>query len=338
MENSVFFKNLNLTKIVSHKTLNVIALTGFRSVILINSQMRELSRYLDANVEERFCCCEFMDVEDVDKNACGNFKFINLLVLAGESGIIKIIDIKTGKLISILKGHTGRINCIKTVDDFIFSCSEDSSIRVWNIKNGKCIGLLAGILGHKDSINSIDILYNKEKLVSAGTDYTIKQWSIKEILNPINKDKFIEYVGFPLNNFQNIHKKPITKIEYYGNLIVSLSNNEITVIYNNSIDMNAIDNGLKGEFGESLNELLIGKINMYENCKTFKIVNHTLIGISETGDIYLFDLRDISRESTPLIVKSNIKGCTDFIIVENELFSTNGNKIEKISLDLSILF
>lgn len=310
------FPNLKLEHLRVSKETNIIAAFGFRTCIFMNENLSVLCKFLDANKSEKYYCGEFY--KNFSDNFCSNNRYF--FVVGGESGVIKILDLEDGTLASFLSGHTGAICDMKIFDHFLVSSGEDSSIRVWNLITLECVSVFGGMFGHKDHILSIDILYNKKMIVSSGTDCAIKQWEISGN-SPFKYE--------PFSSFNNIHRCPVVKVKYYGDMIISLSNNVISVIFNNRRPVDQ-------SFGLRQNDpIFVGNIDVFNNCKTFDVVGHIFIGMSTVGDVYLFDLRNILNEKSPFLTWTGINNVEDFLIMNDNLYISSGNKIHRTKIDFT---
>ena len=47
--------------------------------------------------------------------------------------LVSIVDLSTFQVTQTLRGHSGRINTIKSTSSYVITCSDDSTIRVWKI-------------------------------------------------------------------------------------------------------------------------------------------------------------------------------------------------------------
>jgi len=313
------FSNLKLDNVRASANYNLIAAFGFRTCVILDSELEIIQKYLDSNKMENFYCGEFYEDNKI------------LFCMGGESGVIKILDIKEGLLFGHLKGHMGAILSIKIFHNYIISSGADSSTRYWDITTMSCIGVCGGLLGHKDHVLSVDVMHNSELMVTSGTDCIINQWEFKTHIDKYLENKTYIFNDKPFSSFSGVHRSAVSKTMYYGNMIVSLGNNIISVIYNN-IDKKTIQR----DFGMGKDDpIIVGNIELYENCKTFTIKNHVLIGMSTSGDIYIFDLRNIRDEKTPFILESNVGSVEDFVYLNEFLYITNGKSINKIKMDLS---
>ncbi|KAI5171990.1 polycomb protein EED [Pancytospora epiphaga] len=258
----------------------------------------------------------------------------NLLLMAGESGIIKVIDLQKARLVGYLRGHTGAVRDLKVVEGILVSCSEDSTIRIWNLHTYVCIGVLGGLFGHKDHVLSIDVNYKLGYIVSVGTDTTVKQWMVN--FTTLMKSPY-NLIYKPRQNFTNVHRSAITKVAYYGDLIVSLCNNILIAIYNNK-DLEKLKE-LNTEKTSAIfsddKPIFIGSVDLCGDCKTFIIYRHLLIGLSSRGDVYLFDLRGLSKETSPYIIETKLCGAEDIVLLDEHAYITTGKAVYCLPLDLA---
>jgi len=311
------FPNARLEHIRCLEVANVIATFGFRTCVIMNDKLEVLCKFLDSNKDEKYQCGEFF--KNTTENFCTESKYF--LALGGATGVIKLLDLQEGSMAGYLVGHTGAIRDIKVFSNYLVSSSEDSSVRLWSLETLGCIGVCGGLFGHKDSVLSIDVLYDNSMIVSAGIDCAIKQWRIFTDGSSYLYDE-------PFTNFNTVHRCSITKVRYYGNMIISLSNNVISVVFNNR---DKVDE----RFNLTRNDVLfIGGIHVFNNCKTFHILEHILIGMGNNGDVYMFDLRSIPGETQPFLTSSGVSAVEDFVVMSGALYISSGNGIHRVSFDL----
>lgn len=308
------FQNVKLEHVRCLKEAALVAAFGLRTCIVMNDELDVLCKFLDANRDEKYHCGEFFI--NTMESFCSRNKYF--LALAGETGVIKILDLQDGELAAFLTGHTGAIFDLKIFGNFAISGGEDRAVRLWDLEALKCIGVFGGMFGHRDCVLSLDVLFDSSMIVSTGTDCTIRQWKI-------NRDKYLSYD--PFTTFSTVHRCPITKVRYYGSMVASLSNNMISVVLNNRACVDPTLNLSKNDV------FLLGSIDLFNNCKTFEISGHILIGMGTNGDLYMFDLESLGGGNKPFLTSTAIDTVDDFAVMNNFAYASSGNGIWKVPLD-----
>ena len=94
--------------------------------------------------------------------------------LSGDIGFMRIKDQKPQK---IFKAHRQAVNALSLSGNQkqLISCSNDYSVKLWNIADNKKI---AEFHGHTKSVKNAFSLKDHQKIVSAGTDHTIRIFDI----------------------------------------------------------------------------------------------------------------------------------------------------------------
>lgn len=280
----LFIPNTDLTRIKIHPSLNIICLTGKRSVIVAstcNGNVEILQRHLDEDKLENYMCCEFAEL----KIGC-------VIVVGGFRGVLKLLNLNTCTFEGYLSGHGGAITDIKPhfkYKNVIFSASEDNSIRMWNGENKKLMAIFGGAAGHKDFVLSIDISLCEKYLLSSGTDCQVKMWKIPDIEK---QNDSIEMRYFPIYSTSIIHRSYITCVKFYGKLIVSKSVNNRISIVRPYLSVEIYDHP-KCSYSSFINELVYFESKILT--KKFDIFGDTMIigSESEKDVIYLTDLNKL---------------------------------------------
>lgn len=127
-----------------------------------------------------------------DDITCLDFDFpFGTMITAGYMDhTMKIWDLSARKQIGLLEGHYASINCIQMDPNFnlVVSGSKDATLKLWNIdlatEEGNDFGIkldksccIHSLDSHKAEINALSL--DREILVSASKDKTIKQWDLK---------------------------------------------------------------------------------------------------------------------------------------------------------------
>jgi COMPASS component SWD3 len=115
-----------------------------------------------------------------------------IMVSGGNDRIITLRNLKTGKIIRNLTGHSGSIYalCLSHDGQTLISGSRDTTLKIWhlhtiNTYNSNSVnrligdGLIDTFTGHSDSINAVTISPNGKVIVSGSEDNTIKLWYLK---------------------------------------------------------------------------------------------------------------------------------------------------------------
>jgi WD40 repeat protein len=88
---------------------------------------------------------------------------------------VDLWDVSTGRRLSALKGHTGRVRCVAFKPDskIVVSGSEDKTIRLWDAKTEECLGILEG---HQGCVRCLTFDPTSQHLASSSDDKTIRIW------------------------------------------------------------------------------------------------------------------------------------------------------------------
>jgi WD40 repeat protein len=116
----------------------------------------------------------FGGIGTVSFNRCGS-----LIVVANNRKEFPIIDVKTGKIVHVLRGHNDCVVSAKFSYDGkkIVSGSRDKTVCVWNAENGICKHIFEG---HKEPILSVSFNHENTQVVSVSYDGTARLWNLKE--------------------------------------------------------------------------------------------------------------------------------------------------------------
>ena len=100
----------------------------------------------------------------------------NLLAAGSWSGNIITFDTITGVYISILSGHTGRVNSLAFSSDgkFLVSGSDDKAVNLWDVLTG---GIVKTFHGHTNVVYSVSFSMDHTMIASGSLDGTICLWN-----------------------------------------------------------------------------------------------------------------------------------------------------------------
>lgn len=144
-----------------------------------NIEVRQV--YVDEDRSESYFCCAW-SVEPNTDDA--------LLAVAGQLGIIRIINLMEQRVTRTLMGHGNSINDLRFhpyQPTLLLSASKDESIRLWAVDSCVCVAVFTGDSGHRGEVLSLDFHLDGDRFVSAGMDNAIKVWSLKQCKAAIEK-------------------------------------------------------------------------------------------------------------------------------------------------------
>lgn len=100
-----------------------------------------------------------------------------LLVTASDDSMVRVWDVKSGKLVHQLADHTVSVKSAAFSPDgkLIASASEDRTVRIWSVAIGKQVGQLTG---HTASVMSAMFSPDGQQIVSASADQTVRIWDV----------------------------------------------------------------------------------------------------------------------------------------------------------------
>ncbi len=133
----------------------------------------------------------------------------SLLVSASSDKIVRIWDVKNGKLLFAIKAHKQAINHAEFSPDgkMIVSASSDKTAKLWNTANGKRIGVFSG---HKDGVNWANFSPDGKMIATACQDKTIY------LFNVATQKKIRQFTG-------HTHNVTVVKFSPDGTKLASTS-------------------------------------------------------------------------------------------------------------------
>ncbi len=101
------------------------------------------------------------------------------LAVAEKQGMIEVIDVKTQKRISYVKGHETEICCILYIPEkeLLLSADANGLIQIWDCKSE--LRAVRSFTKHTKAVLALDYLPDSENVISGGDDECILMWSIK---------------------------------------------------------------------------------------------------------------------------------------------------------------
>ncbi len=96
----------------------------------------------------------------------------------GLDGLIRVWDLRAGKLVESLRGHRGPVNGLqfRAGTRQLYSASGDRTVKSWDLSE---MAYVETLFGHGGQAQGIDIL-SKERAVSCGQDGTVRLYKVLE--------------------------------------------------------------------------------------------------------------------------------------------------------------
>ncbi|CAE6479167.1 unnamed protein product [Rhizoctonia solani] len=130
-------------------------------------------------------------------------KVIRLVIRDGEAwtaesgSIVRRINLVTGKLVQVYRGHTGPVTCLAFFEPegdrtILLSGAWDQTIKAWDVKTGN---LLSTTKAHSDFLKTLLIIPHLSLLISGSSDKHIKLWDLSVLTSPTTKNAPLVQIG-----------------------------------------------------------------------------------------------------------------------------------------------
>ncbi|KAF2475684.1 WD40 repeat-like protein [Lindgomyces ingoldianus] len=179
------------------------------------------------------------DDEDVALNSIEWSRAANgdpLVCVTGVNPLIKVLNVKTGGLVTTLAGHGDSVNDLATSPadpNIIASASKDKAIRIWSLDPDHRKQPTAAICfgeGHKENVLALGFHRKGQYLLSGGMDTTLNLWMIpkfqKEDLgtdNPL-------LIHYPYFSSTELHVDYVDCVKFHNDLILSRASKENKIL------------------------------------------------------------------------------------------------------------
>lgn len=187
-----------------------------------------LQAYVDADEKECFFVCKWSYLED---------NGAPLLLLAGNKGIVRALNLNTQELHHSFRGHGNSINdiAIHPLRPQLFvTASKDNAVRVWNLRSRSCVLTSSGDTSHTSEVLSLDFHpWDMDTFVSSGMDNSVKIWSLKTTSRHIElSDAWTPDSAAPLPtkdlvhpvfSSKQVHANYVDCVRWLGDLMLSKS-------------------------------------------------------------------------------------------------------------------
>lgn len=243
-----------------------------------------LQVYYDKDTSETFYSLA------VTYNADGNRRW--WICVAGNKGVLRVIDMQQGNVIKSLTAHGEAINDLKIHPRdpaLVLSASKDESLRLWNLKTGVTVAMFAGLKGHRGEVLFADFDATGRRFASCGIDNSIRLWDIdadSKLVDTIVESHEAAKAGagggyvykdkdgkkqkwqmrtsqFPYFVTTKVHKHYVDCIMWVGDLLLSKSVHDRILLWEPGFDREAI--------GSPVNNYTLLEEYTLEGCKVWFI-------------------------------------------------------------------
>jgi polycomb protein EED len=160
-----------------------------------------------------------------------------LLAVGGRAGIIKLLNVKTGKVVRTLSGHSDEITEILLSPQsqaLLASAYADSTVRIWPLDpahDHQPCALICAREGHRETVLSIAFHASGRYLLSGGMDHIINLWALPDLPDKetTGTDKPITLV-YPHFSTSMVHSNYVDCLAFHGDLILSKAANKCKIV------------------------------------------------------------------------------------------------------------
>ncbi|KAI9774607.1 MAG: hypothetical protein M1840_002856 [Geoglossum simile] len=186
--------------------------------------------FRDENENELLCCCCW-----TKEQGSGD----PLICQAGTSGLIKILNVKSGQL--TLVGHGDEIMdlAISPISPLILaSASADHTVRLWSLDDAHdasvdgrqpCAAICAGE-GHRESVLSIAFHPLGRYMLSGGMDHAINLWVLPMLPDSNTGSDTPTCLHYPHFSTTEVHSDYVDCVAFHHDLILSKAAREGKIV------------------------------------------------------------------------------------------------------------
>lgn len=100
-----------------------------------------------------------------------------ILAAAGVDGVGNVWDVRAGKKMHSLIGHSSWIRSLRMGDNSIVTGSDDWTARVWSVSNGACEAVLAC---HSGAVTNVEYCSADKGIITGSADGLVRIWELAE--------------------------------------------------------------------------------------------------------------------------------------------------------------
>ncbi|KAG5650039.1 hypothetical protein H0H81_000989 [Sphagnurus paluster] len=94
-----------------------------------------------------------------------------LAVSGARDGTVRTWDVRSGRALRVLRGHTGSVRCVDVNGCRAATGSYDTTCRIWDLDTGECVHVLRG---HYHQVYTV--VFDGALVATGGLDTTVRLW------------------------------------------------------------------------------------------------------------------------------------------------------------------
>jgi len=233
-----------------------------------------------------------------------------LVLVGGEKGIMKALDVESRRMACAMRGHTGAIQAIEVCaasPNLCASASADRSIRLWDIDNGVQLAVLGGLTVHPHTISCLAFCDHGRWLASGGMQNgSLAIWDLENLTSmPAGHNGAPVLLLSPHCNTKTFEKPGVDHMEFIGDSLLVSSNGNLRLW-----TMGEASRTERGRCKIQPLKRLLGPPALREQSSgSFSLsFNLDLVACgSKRGRIYLLDVHNLDSERVSQVLP--LRGC-----------------------------
>lgn len=273
-----------------------------------NGAIDFLQAYVDPSADEEFFVCKWSQNEDTGAP---------LLLLAGQTGVIRVIDCNLRQVVWTAEGHGDAVNdiAVHPIRPSLFvTASRDHSLRLWNVKSQVCVCVMNGRAAHTNEVLSLDFhCSDGSRLLSSGMDHHIKIWNLADFgehieasfhQDGLQSETSFKAITGPSPEFttHKVHWAYVDCVRWVGDLVLSKSVQNTIVLW--EPDMSSRQARHKG-YINCYQEFKLPDANIWFIRMSLSAHCNILACGNTQGQVYLWDLSALTAHPQAILSRSN---------------------------------
>jgi WD40 repeat protein len=102
-----------------------------------------------------------------------------VVATGAADGVVRLWDVRRGRLLRALPGHSGAVGAVSFSSDgrFVVSAGEDGQARIWDVRDGRLVHVLSG---HRAALTSASFSQDGSRILTTSRDATARLWKASD--------------------------------------------------------------------------------------------------------------------------------------------------------------